>query len=103
MHRLNKFISMCLTAVVIITSVFGGVNLSVTAATVTTAYIEGDNVRVRTGPSTNETIIEKISYRSVTVLEKVNNDTWLTLSYTNGTADIVGYIFYDSSYIRIVS
>lgn len=103
MHRLNKFISMCLTAVVIITSVFGGVNLSVTAATVTTAYIEGDNVRVRTGPSTNETIIEKISYRSVTVLEKVNNDTWLKISYNNGTADIVGYIFYDSSYIRIVS
>lgn len=102
MHRFKKLISLCLVLVIFISSVLGTVSINASAETIITAYIEGDNVNVRVGPSTADTIIEKISYTSVTVTEKVNNDTWLKITYHNGTKQITGYIFYDSSYIRLV-
>lgn len=103
MQRKNKFISLCLVLILLFMSFFGAVNYTVAAETIITAYVEGDNVNVRRGPSTDDTIIEKISFTSVKVLEKLNNDTWLKITYHNGKEQITGYIFNDPDYIRVVS
>lgn len=103
MHKLKKSFSLCLVLLITLTSIFSGVNLNVSASTVTTAYIEGSNINVRVAPSKTDTIIEKISYTTATVLETVNDGTWLKITYHNGIEQITGYIFYDSSYIRVVT
>lgn len=103
MQRINKLLSLCLVLILTVTSFVGSVNCTVSAEEITTAYIEGDNVNVRRGPSTGDTIIEKISHTSVRVLEKINNNTWLKITYHNGNEQITGYIFNDPSYIRVVT
>lgn len=102
MHRLKKIISITLTLILI--SVLGNVNLNISAAAITTAYIEGENVRVRTGPSLQHQIIEEISYRNATVLDSVPQGeyTWYQITYHNGTQQITGYIR-SADYIRIVT
>ncbi len=75
------------------------------ADTVTTAYIEGSNVNVRSGPSTSHSIIDSISNTTATVLDKSGSgdNLWYKITYQKGSSAIVGYIKYDSSYIRIVT
>ena len=66
---------------VIATSMPTAFFIKIYADTITVAYINGDNVHVRSTPSTadNNNIIEKISYTTVTVLEQ--SDDWLKISY----------------------
>lgn len=114
MH-LKKIIS-SLLVIVICCITFSSVCFSeVSAAPVTTAYIEGTGVRVRVEPHTNSTIIEQVSNKSATVLASVTENlidpvtnepveyTWYQITYFNGTEQITGYVRYDPSYIRIVT
>ena len=107
MHSLRKIFSLCLVLVLIFTTAFCCLGINTLAEPVTTAYIEGTNVNVRISPSTarDSTIIEKIGNRTATVLETVTNEsgTWYKITYHNGTTQITGYIFYDASYIRVVT
>ncbi|MBR7132821.1 MAG: SH3 domain-containing protein [Clostridia bacterium] len=106
MDFFKKSVSLIVMAVMLFTTAVNTCLLHSYAATVTTAYIEGTNINVRTGPSTTSTIIEKLSNTSVTVIgtEKIDeNNIWYKVTYHNGTEQITGYIFYDKSYIRIVT
>ncbi len=76
------------------------------AASITTAYIEGDNVNVRKSPSTDSKVLDQLSHTSATVLDKteVGDDVWYKITYTASDGEkITGYIFYNPSYIRIVT
>ena len=82
--------------------------LKAQAASITTAYINGSDVRVRETPSAanNNNIIEKISYTSATVLEKKEisaGEIWYKISYKSSGAQKSGWIFYNSEYIQIVT
>lgn len=103
MKVFKKSLSFILCLVLLFTAVFS--NFCVSAAEITTAFIEGTGVRVRTGPSTSHSIIEQISNTNATVVgsEQVGEDLWYQITYHNGTEQITGYIYYDSSYIRIVT
>lgn len=104
MKRFNKFVSLVLILLIIGISVIQNTTFTSVAAPITTAYIEGTDVRVRKGPSTNHTIIEQISYRNATVLSEVKEGdyTWYQITYHNGTEQITGYIR-NAEYIRIVT
>ena len=106
MYKFKKILSLLIISVIWLTATVGTVPFDISAETITTAYIEGTDVRVRNTPSTasSSSIIEKISNTSATVLSSVKNaeGTWYQITYYNGTTQITGYIFYDSSYIRIV-
>ncbi len=106
MYKLKKILSVFVISVLILTATVGTVPINMSAETITTAYIEGTDVRVRSTPSTASasSIIEEISNTSATVLSSVTNaeGTWYQITYHNGTRQVTGYIFYDSSYIRIV-
>jgi len=104
MKSFKKSLSVFLAVVLLLTSALYSCNFT-SAATVTTAYIEGDNVNVRTGPATTFPVIEKLSYTSATVLSSVQtgDSIWYQITYHNGTQQVTGYIFYDPSYIRIVT
>ncbi len=105
MQLFKRVLTIFLTLSLIFTSVFYGISFNISAASITTAYIEGTNVNVRKQPSTSSAVIEKVSNTSADVLEtvKVGNDTWYKITYHNGTQQITGYIFYDSEYIKIVT
>ena len=103
--RINKFLSVILI-ISIILSVFTASNIfSVSAENVTTAYINGTDVNVRSGPSTSHTIVDMLSNTSATVLSPVtqNGELWYQITYKKGNETITGYIFYDPSYIKIVT
>ena len=107
MSFLNKGISVFL-AVVLLLLAFPLVTTSkVDAATITTLYIQGDNVRIRETPSSknNDNILDKVSYITATVIEKKvisQSEIWYKISYTNSSGKkITGYVFYDSDYISI--
>ncbi len=104
MRGLKKFFSLTLVFLLIFVSVFENSKFSTSAAPITTAYIEGKNVRVRTGPSLEHSIIEEIEYRNATVLSSVPEGeyTWYQITYHNGTEQITGYIR-NAEYIRIVT
>lgn len=104
MKRLNKFVSILLTLILISISIFQNFNLTSFAAPITTAYIEGTDVCVRKGPSLNHSIIEQVSYRNATVLSEVKEGefTWYQITYHNGTEQITGYIR-NADYVRIVT
>lgn len=75
------------------------------ADTVTTAFIEGSNVNVRSGPSTSHSIVDTVSNITATVTGKSGSGSnlWYKISYKKGNSTIEGYIKYDSTYIRIVT
>ncbi len=103
--RLNKLLSVIL-AISIILSIFSVINvLPVSGDTVTTAYINGTNVNVRSGPSTGHSIIDKLSNTSAMVLSSVTQqgELWYQITYKKDNQDITGYIFYDPTYIKIVT
>lgn len=104
MKFFRKSLSVFLIVALVLSSTFFSC-FFVSSATVTTAYIEGDNVNVRTGPATTYPVIEKLSHTSVTVVSSVQtgDNIWYQVTYHNGTQQITGYIFYDASYIRIVT
>ena len=103
MKVFKRSLSFILCLVLLFTATFA--NFTVSADEITTAFIEGTGVRVRTGPSTQHSIIEQISNTNATVIgsQQVGNDIWYQITYHNGTEQITGYIFYDPSYIRIVT
>lgn len=81
------------------------IGFTVSAEVVTTAYIDGTNVNVRTEASTKSTIIEKASNRTAKVLGQTTDASgyiWYRITYHNGSQQITGFIRYDNSYIRIV-
>lgn len=103
----KKIVSLLIIPAVILCTIFESVhitNINVSAEVITTAYIDGTNVRVRTGPSTDHPIIERASNRTARVLGQTTGGgyTWYNITYHNGTEQITGYIAYDPSYIRIV-
>lgn len=103
MTRAIKSISLMLTFVMIVTTIFA-VPFVTKADIVTTVYINGDNVRVRETPTTSgDNIIEKIEYTSATLIEKqtVSGDIWLKISYVKDGKTKTGYIYYDESYIEL--
>lgn len=97
--RYKRVFSIALSIVVLIAALYMQVNIRVSAAVTSVAYINGTSVNVRSAPSTGSTVIEKISYREVTVLEKTGD--WLRVSYKSNSQTINGYIYYDSSYIYL--
>ena len=105
MHLIKRSLSIFLIFVLFITVCFENFNLNTQANTITTAFIEGENINVRSAPSTSSPIIEQISYSSATVLESQQNaeGLWYMITYNNGTSNITGYIFYNEEYIRIVT
>lgn len=102
MYKLKRVFSLFLCFILILGISVNNSNFNISAAAIVTAEITGDNVRVRTEPNTTtSTIIEKISYRTVDVLEMVENGSWLKITYNDGQQQITGYIFNDSSYVKI--
>ncbi len=101
----KRFLSFILIFSILLTTAISQNLFSVNAVSITTAYIEGGGVRVRSTPSLSGSIIEQISYTSATVVTSVDNSEgkWYQITYNNGSNTITGYIFYDSSYIRIVT
>ena len=103
----KKIVSLLIIPAVILCTIFESVHITsikVSAEVITTAYIDGNNVNIRTGPSTSHPIIEKASNRTARVLGKTTGGgyVWYNITYHNGTEQITGYIAYDASYIRIV-
>ena len=99
MSQTVKSASLLLAFVFFILTVFAAPVTN--AATITTVYINGTDVRVRSTPSTenNNNIIEKISNTSATLLEKSGD--WLKISYVKDGETRSGYVFYDPSYIDL--
>ena len=108
MNRLIKSECLLLVFVLLIT-VFNSVTvLKPEAAVITTAYIEGTDVRVRETPSSknDNNILDRISNTTATVLEKKTvskTEIWYKISYVKNGDKKTGYIFYDDDYIRIVT
>ncbi len=104
MSKLKKLFSVFIMTVLILTGTIGLVPVHTSAEKVITAYIDGTNVNVRATASKSGTKVGSLSNTSATVLGSVKNSegTWYNITYNNGTKQITGYIFYDSSYIRIV-
>lgn len=102
MQKLKKIISLVCVIALFVTS-FSIIKTS--AASITTAYIEGTDVNVRTGPGTGYTSIEKLSNTSATVLDTITTSggIWYKISYSGSSGISEGYIFYDSDYIRVVT
>lgn len=110
--QFKKIISSFLTIAIILGCFSSAVDIGVSAAPITTAYIEGTSVRVRVEPRTDATIIEQVSNISATVLDHVTETdtstgqpvqyTWYQITYFNGSEQITGYVRYDPTYIRIV-
>ena len=109
MSLLNKSISLFISVVLILLSIPSVSVLKTEASAITTAYIEGENVRVRETPSTknNDNVLDRISYTSATVIEKKEiskTEIWYKISYNNSNGEkITGYILYDADYIRILT
>ncbi len=105
MRFLKKALSLFLITVIVTATAFCNFTFNASAAVVTTAYIDGENVNVRKEPSTKATIIEQVSNRSATVLEETVSEerVWYKITYHNGKEQIIGYIAYDKDYIRIVT
>ena len=109
MTKIKKFISLFLIFAMLFSVISCGFVLPTSAATVTTMYIEGTGVGVRTGPGTEYTLIERVNNRSATVLN--SNPTldskgdyyWYNISYFNGSEQITGWVAFDDEYIRIVT
>jgi len=107
MSFLNRSISVFLAVVLVFLTFPFVMTTETNAATITTAYIQGDNVRVRSTPSSknNDNILEKVSYITATVIEKKvvsQSEIWYKITYTNSSGKkITGYVFYDSDYISI--
>ncbi len=104
MQFFKKLLSVILVLSLILISAFSSFTFSINASEETKARITGSDVRVRTGPSTeNTSIIEKISYTVVTVLEKLGSgdDVWYKITYHNGTEQITGYVF--GEYVEIIT
>ena len=81
MTNIKKLLSLLLVFTILISAISIQFSLNVSAAQVTTAYINGDKVNVRTGPSTSSEKVDAISYRQVTVL--ATEGQWLKVKYMN--------------------
>lgn len=95
MRFYKKALSLLIVLTILITSIFNVFTFNISAAVITTVYINGSGVRVRTAPSLeNSSIIEQISYTSATVLETLNRngEIWYKITYHNGSQQIEGYI-----------
>lgn len=103
-HKI-KALSLFLAVILLFISIPVVTDYNPQAATITTAYIEGDNVNVRKSPSTSATVLDKLSHTSVTVVDKttVSGEVWYKITYTASSGTITGYIFYNPDYIRIVT
>ena len=104
MFLIRRLISIILIFSIFVVSSFCVLSFSANAENELKGRITGSDVRVRTGPSTtNTTIIEKLSYTVVTVLEKVNsnNEIWYKVTYHNGTEQITGYV--SGQYVEIIT
>ena len=101
MTYIKKSLSVLLVMLLLISALITRFSFNVSAATVATAYINGDKVNVRTGPGTSYSKVEEngISYRQVTVL--ATEGSWLKVKYMNGGVGKNGYIYNDSSYVYI--
>lgn len=101
----KKLLSFTLIFSLIFTLFAVNVSYSFGAETITTAYIEGSNVNVRSGPSTSHSIIDSLSNTTATVLGSSGSGSnlWYKISYLKSGTTKQGYIKYDASYIRIVS
>ena len=101
MTYIKKSLSVLLVMSLLISALITRFSFNVSAATVATAYINGDKVNVRTGPGTSYSKVEEngISYRQVTVL--ATEGSWLKVKYMNGGVEKNGYIYNDSSYVYI--
>ena len=93
MKFFRKSLSVFLIVALVLSSTFFSC-FFVSSATVTTAYIEGDNVNVRTGPATTFPVIEKLSHTSVTVVSSVQtgDNIWYQVTYKNEIEEVSGYI-----------
>lgn len=105
MYYIKRFLCIILIFILLATTSLQNISLTISAQTVTMAFIEGEYINVRSAPSTKATVLEQISYTSVSVINKQDNaeGTWYQITYQSGSSTITGYIFYDASYIRIVS
>lgn len=106
MSKISKYLSVFMTLVLLFITVFCNLVITTSAATITTAYIDGSNVRIRSTPTTKvSNIIEKVSGITANVLERVDNSegTWYKVQYNKDGTSKSGYVFYNSDYIRIVT
>ncbi len=101
MTHIKKSLSLLLIISLLISTLFIELSFNVSAASVTTAYINGGNVNVREGAGTQYNVIEKISYRQATVLEI--SGQWLKIKYMNGGNERIGYIFNNSEYVYLTA
>lgn len=99
MTHIKKTLSFLLVISILISAIFVQFSFNVSAAEVITAYINGDNVNVRKGPSTSNGKVDVISYRQVTVL--AIEGQWLKVKYMNMGEEKTGYVYNDSSYVYI--
>lgn len=99
MTNIKKLLSLLLVFTILISAISIQFSLNVSAAQVTTAYINGDMVNVRIGPSTSSEKVDAISYRQVTVL--ATEGQWLKVKYMNSGEEKTGYVYNNSSYIYI--
>ena len=112
MRIFKKSISFLLIFCILFSAVIIKFSTDVSAATITTMYIEGTDVCVRTGPGTTFSLIEKVDNRSATVLSQVEGNKvvngqvvpciWYEVTYFNGSSVVTGYVA-SADYIRIVT
>lgn len=110
MNSLKKLCSLLLACLMAVSVFTYPLSFIAYAETVTTLYIDGTGVRVRSAPNTSSSkIITTVSNRSATVLETVKETassteyTWYKITFTTASETITGYVRFDSSYMRVVT
>ena len=101
----KKVISLILVFVLIFSSSFV---FSAFAEDITTAYLNGNYINVRSSASTSGTKIDTLEYTTVYVLDIVETSSakykeWLHIKYTKNNSEKTGYIYYDKSYITLTT
>lgn len=104
MSLFKKAISILIVFVILLSTSLNAFIFNVSAATITTIYIEGSDVRIRSSASTSSSIVKQVSFTRATVLETLNKSdgTWYKVTYHNGTEQITGYVK-KMSYTRLAT
>ena len=109
MYKFKKILSLLLVSIIFFASFHHNTFIVTKAEEIVYAYVTGTNVRVRKTPAIlSNNIIEQISTREVTYLEKTittnssgEKETWYKITYHNGTKQITGYVYGD--YLKITT
>ena len=109
MKGIVKGVSLFMALILFFVSMPSDYELKVDAAEITTAYINGENIRVRETPTkeNDNNVIAKLSHTAAKVLGKKEvseAEVWYRIEFVSSNGEKkAGYIFYDPSYISLVT